>query len=438
MAAKRGYLLVIPIKRNDLKGDFMIEIKTKKNTAKVFTDDLDKVTRQQIAATARDPAYADAKIRIMPDTHAGRGCVIGMTMTLNGRVSPSLVGVDIGCGMEVVKLQKNEIDLPLLDSFIHQRIPAGKHSFDTPQACTTPLKDLFCYSVIDIERVLKSVGTLGGGNHFIEVDRDNTGHLYLIIHSGSRSLGAAIANHYRDMAFKYHLKKARKAHRADTRERREEEHSNYFSYDLAHFAADDSDTTRTTKASRRDDRDKLGVKWETAVCEGELYEQYLHDMNIAVRFAEENRRRIAEAICDGLHLTTIEHFSCVHNYIDEYRILRKGAISARQGERVLIPLNMKDGCLIATGLGNPDWNFSAPHGAGRACSRTDAKYAYNVETFQNLMAEAGIYTTSATKETLDECPMAYKSPDRILPYLGECVEIQEIIKPIYNFKAGKE
>ena len=189
------------------------------------------------------------------------------------------------------------------------------------------------------------------------------------------------------------------------------------------------------KAQVKEQADRLA---ELEKLEGELDEQYLHDVGIAVEFAEENRRRMAEVICGGLSLTATERFSCVHNYIDEYRILRKGAISARLGEQVLIPLNMKDGCLIATGLGNPDWNFSAPHGAGRACSRTDAKYAYDVETFQSLMAEAGIYTTSATKETLDECPMAYKSPDRILPYLGECVEIREMIKPVYNFKAGKE
>ena len=400
----------------------MIEIKTKKNTAKVFTDELDKMTKQQIAATARDPAYADAKIRVMPDTHAGRGCVIGMTMTLNGRVSPSLVGVDIGCGMEIVKLAETEMDLPLLDEWIHNQIPAGKHSFNDPQTCNTPIDELFCLPSVDRDRVLKSMGTLGGGNHFIEVDRDSEGYLYLIIHSGSRYLGAAVANHYRDMAYKYHLKKARKAHRVDTRERQEEEFTDFHS----------------TKASRRDDRDRLVVKWETAVCEGELYEQYLHDLEIAVQFAEENRRRMAEAICEGMHLTIADRFSCIHNYIDKHHILRKGAISARQGERVLIPLNMKDGCLIATGQGNPDWNFSAPHGAGRACSRTDAKFAYDVEDFRTIMAEAGVYTTSASKETLDECPMAYKSPDRILPHLGECVELQGILKPIYNFKAGKE
>lgn len=418
----------------------MIQIQTKKNTVKVFTDDLDKQTKSQIAATARDPAYADSKIRVMPDTHAGRGCVIGMTMTLSGRVSPSLVGVDIGCGMEVVRLEESEVDLPMFDGFIHEHIPAGRRIHDQINTTDLPLNQLRCINAVDTDRVLRSLGTLGGGNHFIELDRGSDGSLYLVIHSGSRSLGAAIANHYRDEAYKYHLKKARKARRADTRDRMDQETDRF---DLTRFGVDaygddpHGNARQTTKAARRDDQEKLPVKWETATCEGQLYENYLHDLGIAVAFAEENRRRIAERICDGLGLTVGERFSCVHNYIDESRILRKGAISARQGERVFIPLNMRDGALIGTGLGNPDWNFSAPHGAGRACSRTDAKHAYDVDAYQAVMKEAGVYTTTATKETLDECPMAYKSPDRILPYLADCVEVTDRLTPIYNFKASE-
>lgn len=418
----------------------MIEIQTKKNTVKIFTDELDKQTKLQIAATARDPAYADSKIRVMPDTHAGRGCVIGMTMTLTGRVSPSLVGVDIGCGMEVVRLGETEIDLPALDAFVHERIPAGKKIREQPAMTETPLRDLSCAKAVDTDRVLRSLGTLGGGNHFIEVDRGSDGSLYLVIHSGSRSLGAAIANHYRDEAYKYHLKKARKAHRAESRDRMELETDRY---DITRFGVDaygdDAHGYRPplTKATRRDERGRLPVKWETATCEGQLYEDYLHDLGIAVAFAEENRRRIAEEICAGMDFTVKERFSCVHNYIDSDRILRKGAISARLGERVFIPLNMRDGALIGTGLGDPDWNFSAPHGAGRSCSRTDARHAYDLEAYQATMWEAGIYTTTATKETLDECPMAYKSPDRILPYLSECVEVTDRLIPIYNFKASE-
>lgn len=418
----------------------MIEIQTKKNTVKVFTDDLDKQTKLQIAATARDPAYADSRIRVMPDTHAGRGCVIGMTMTLTGRVSPSLVGVDIGCGMEVVRLGETDLDLPHLDAFIHEQIPAGRNVHLIPAVTDLPLRELICGFAVDTDRVLRSLGTLGGGNHFIEIDRGSDGSLYLVIHSGSRSLGAAVANHYRDEAYKYHLKKARKAHRVESRDRMDIETDRF---DITRFGIDaygdetHSHRPQATKASRRDERGKLPVKWETAACEGRLYEDYLHDLGIAVAFAEENRRRIAERICKGLGLTVKERFSCVHNYIDTDRILRKGAISARQGERVFIPLNMRDGALIGTGLGNPDWNFSAPHGAGRACSRTDAKHAYDLEAYQATMREAGVYTTTAVKETLDECPMAYKSPDRILPHLTECVEITDRLIPIYNFKAGE-
>ena len=421
----------------------MIEIQTKTNTVKVFTDHLDKQTKQQIAATARDPAYADSKMRVMPDTHAGRGCVIGMTMTLHGRVSPSLVGVDIGCGMEVVKLADISLDLPALDDFIHTHIPSGKHIYaePLPQASAFSLEDLHCTSSVNIDRVRCSLGTLGGGNHFIEVDRAPDGILYLVIHSGSRSLGAAIANHYRDEAYKYHCKKARRIERMDHRDLLEQEIDRF---DLARFGVDaygdEVHTARpvtATKTTRRDGRSRLPVKWETAPCEGRLYEEYLHDMAIAIRFAEENRRSIAAAICEGVGLTPVERFSCTHNYIDEYRILRKGAISARRGERVFIPLNMRDGALIGYGLGNPDWNFSAPHGAGRACSRTDAKHAYDVETYRSVMNEAGVYTSTATRETLDECPMAYKSPDRILPYLSECVEVESHVRPIYNFKAGE-
>ncbi len=418
----------------------MIEIQTKKNTVKVFTDSLDRQTKLQIAATARDPAYADSRIRVMPDTHAGRGCVIGMTMTLTGRVSPSLVGVDMGCGMEVVRLAETALDLPRLDDYVHRSVPAGKALHSDPQPCALPLHALKCAPRVDTDRALRSLGTLGGGNHFIEVDRGSDGALYLVIHSGSRSLGAAIANHYRDEAYKYHLKKARKAHRDHTRDRLELETDRY---DLTRFGVDaygdrpHSHGRQTTKATRRDDRERLPVKWETAACEGVLYENYLHDLAIAVAFAEENRRRIAQSICEGLGLTVACRFSCVHNYVDGERILRKGAISARLGERVFIPLNMRDGALIGRGLGNPDWNFSAPHGAGRACSRTDARHVYDTESYQAVMREAGVYTTTATKETLDECPMAYKSPDRILPYLSECVTVEDHLRPVYNFKSAE-
>lgn len=421
----------------------MIEIQTKKNTAKIFAEEPDKQTKQQIAAIARNPDYADTKIRVMPDTHVGRDCVIGMTMTLHGRVSPSLVGVDIGCGMEVVKLQEQEIDLPGLDAYIHTYIPAGKRIHQDPiiEAQHFPFHEMVCYSKIDLERCIRSMRTLGGGNHFIEIDRDHDGTLYLVIHSGSRSLGAAVANYYRDEAYKYHCKKARRNVRVEKRDSWDMETEGF---DLSRFGIDaygddchTSSRQTVTKASRRDGQGKLPVKWECATCEGKLYEDYLHDQEIAVRFAIENRKQIALSICTGMGLHPTESYSCVHNYIDADHILRKGAISARQGEFVFIPFNMRDGAIIGRGLGNPDWNFSAPHGAGRVCSRTDAKHAYEVEVYQEVMKEAGVYTTTANKETLDECPMAYKSMDRILPYLTECVEIESHVQPIYNFKAGE-
>ncbi len=417
----------------------MIEINGKTNSAKVFTDTLDKETKKQIAALLRVPAYADSKIRVMPDTHAGRGCVIGMTMTLCGRVSPSLVGVDIGCGMEVVRLSDREVDPVVLDRFIHEHIPAGKHTYDVPLAVgeAFPLHELR-HREADFDRVRRSLGTLGGGNHFIELDAAPDGTLYLVIHSGSRSLGAMIANHYRDEAYRRQCQKARRSNRVEIAECRDEEELYEDLYDIAHFGVDGyEDRAGLTKAARRDSRARLPVKWETAVCEGELYRDYLHDMAITTRFAAENRRTIADRICTGLGLTVADRFTCIHNYIDQNGILRKGAISARHGEPVFIPLNMRDGALIGRGLGNPDWNFSAPHGAGRACSRSDARHAYRVEDYQAVMQAAGVYTTTVTKETLDECPMAYKSPDRILPHLGECVEVEAHLKPVYNFKAAE-
>ncbi len=353
----------------------MIEILSKHNSAKVYTDTLDKETKKQIAALLRMPAYADSKIRVMPDTHAGRGCVIGMTMTLCGRVSPSLVGVDMGCGMEVVTLAERDVDPVRLDEFIHAHIPAGKHVYDTPlisgEVC--PLDDLRCRNALspDMSRVRQSLGTLGGGNHFIELDRAPDGPLYLIIHSGSRSLGAAVANHYRDEAYRRACRKSRRENRRELDDSRDEEIGcvpaepdfDTDRYDVTRFGVDlFGDTDRLTKAARRESQARLPVKWETAVCDGELYRDYLHDMALTIRFADENRRTIATRICQGLGLTAVDRFACVHNYIGADGILRKGAISARQGERVLIPLNMRDGTLLAGDLEIPTGTFQPPTG----------------------------------------------------------------------------
>lgn len=391
----------------------MIELKGKRNSALIFADKIDKQTKTQISSLLREEAYADSKIRIMPDTHSGRNVAVGTTMTLTGRVSPALVGVDIGCGMEAVVLGERDVDLEKLDEVIHRLIPCGAKIHDTPKAYFD-LDGLHCKERVDKPRAMRSLGTLGGGNHFIEVDRRVSGELMLVIHSGSRQLGSNVALYYIDQAYRYQCKK----------ERKKTKHSYYESRDDEYF-----------RASRRESKsEKPKVKREEAILEGELFEKYVHDLGIVTAFADLNRKTMASLICEAAGLTVKDRFSCIHNYIDTERmILRKGAISARMGERVIIPLNMRDGALLGTGLGNPEWNFSAPHGAGRACNRTEAKYAFTVEEFQKEMS--GIYTTTAQLGSLDECPMAYKSPERILEFLGDSVSVDEIIKPIYNFKS---
>lgn len=393
----------------------MIEIQGKKNSAIVFADKIDKETKTQLAALLREDAFADSKIRIMPDTHTGKYTVVGTTMTLNGRITPSLLGVDIGCGVETVFLEETEINLPELDKAVHALIPCGAKIHSEPVIDNFDFSGLHCASSVNKNRALKSIGTLGGGNHFIELDRADDGTLILLIHSGSRQAGSDVALHYQELAYREECKKERKQSRkADYRNRYEED---YY-----------------CKAMRREARTKLAVTRQNAVLKGERFFEYLNDVAIIQRYADLNRRTIAERICSALNLHIKDRFSCVHNYIDEENmILRKGAISARQNERVIIPLNMRDGAILGVGLGNSEWNFSAPHGAGRACSRTEAKYAYTVEEYQQTMS--GIFTTTANAGSLDECPMAYKPAHKIIEAVKDTVEIQQIIRPVYNFKA---
>ena len=389
----------------------MIKLQGKRNSAIIFADKIDKPTKTQISELLREEAYADSKIRIMPDTHSGKNVAVGTTMTVKNRIAPSLVGVDIGCGMEVVFLREQELDLEKLDKAIHALVPAGAKIHETP-VTSFDFDALHCKSKVNAERALRSIGTLGGGNHFIEVDRTTSGELVLVIHSGSRQLGSDVATYYQDQAYRYQCKKQRKRAR-----------QSYY---------DDAD--RGGFISTRASQNSVQVKRETAVLEGGLLEEYLHDLDIVASFADLNRQTIAKLICDRMGLTVTDRFSCIHNYIDtEYMILRKGAISARLGERVIIPLNMRDGALLGIGKGNPEWNFSAPHGAGRACTRTEAKYAFTVREFKREME--GIYTTTATEGSIDECPMAYKAPSRIFEFIGETISDYEVIKPIYNFKS---
>lgn len=392
----------------------MVEIQGKKNSAIVYAEKIDKETKTQLAALLREEAFADSKIRIMPDTHAGKSTVVGTTMTLNGRISPSLLGVDIGCGVEVAFLEEEQVDLPRLDEAIRALVPSGAKVHAAPVVEAFGFERLYCVKAVNTKRALRSVGTLGGGNHFIEVDRDESGGLVLLIHCGSRQLGSDVAKYYQELAYREECKKQRSAARKTD-------------YDYR------SDSEYYCKAMRREAKSKLHTTRGSAVLKGERFSQYVHDVAVVCEYADLNRRTIAQIICSALGLHIKDRFACVHNYIDvESMILRKGAISARQNERVIIPLNMRDGAVLGRGLGNPEWNFSAPHGAGRACSRVEAEHTYTVEQFQREMQ--GIYTTTANAGSLDECPMAYKPPRQILGVLGQTVTTEQILRPVYNFK----
>ena len=391
----------------------MIKIKGKRNTATVFADKIDRASKTQISSLLREEAYSDCRIRIMPDVHSGRGVAVGTTMTLSGRVNPALIGVDIGCGMEVIFLENRFVNLSELDNAIHSLIPCGAKIHAVPKA-SFDFNRLLCKESVDTERALLSLGTLGGGNHFIELDITSNGDLVLVIHSGSRQLGSDVAAYYQDQAYRYQCKRLRKSTRQSYYEARNDE-----------FHRD---------ARKKDLSRSVDIKREDAILEGALFKSYLNDLKEVTDFADKNRKTIAETICCAMDLKVKERFSSVHNYIDaEHMILRKGAISARRDERVIIPLNMRDGAILGVGLGNPDWNFSAPHGAGRICSRTEAKFNFTLEEYRHEMT--GIYTTTAEIGSIDECPMAYKPPERIIDAIGETVDIEQIIKPIYNFKA---
>lgn len=400
----------------------MIELKGKFSSAKVFTDLVEKSALSQIIEICNQPMSEGSEIRIMPDVHAGAGCTIGTTMTITDKVVPNFVGVDIGCGMETVRIKEKHIEVQKLDKLIYEKIPSGfsirkkAHRYSEQ----INLAELYCYDSIKSLRAELSIGTLGGGNHFIEADKGEDGSIYIVIHSGSRHLGVETARYYQEKAFaslaqnREDVKKLIENYKAEGKEKKIEE------------------ALRKLKNAG-----KTGIPKHLSYCEGELFDRYIHDMKIVQKFAEINRQAMMDEIIKGMHLHVEEQFSTVHNYIDtESMILRKGAVSAKEGEKLLIPINMRDGSLICTGKGNADWNYSAPHGAGRLMSRSEAKQSFTVSEFKKQMS--GIYTTSVNAATLDECPMAYKSIDDITANIGETVEINEIIKPIYNFKAGDE
>jgi len=363
----------------------------------------------------------DCKIRIMPDVHAGKGCTIGTTMTIRDKAVPNVVGVDIGCGMYTVKLNETEIDFVRLDEAAHY-IPSGMNVWEGRQE-QFDLEVLRCYRELkDTRRLQRSLGTLGGGNHFIEVDRATDGTLYLVIHTGSRNLGKQVAEYYQRLAVQ--LNQGRE---------------DYFKKKDALIAEYKATGRRkeiqaALKALHWADK-PLTVPEDLCYLYGEYLHDYLHDVEICQQFAKRNRELIASILLARAGLTGSGAFHTIHNYIDtDEMILRKGAIAAHKGEKVLIPINMRDGSVLAVGRGNPDWNYSAPHGAGRLMSRGAARAALSIDDYQKAME--GIYTTSVNASTIDEAPMAYKSLEDIIGVIRDSVDVIDIMKPIYNFKAS--
>lgn len=401
----------------------MFEIQGKHNTAVCFTDYVEPAAFAQILTLCNQEAFAGAKIRIMPDVHAGKGCVIGFTADLGEKVIPNIVGVDIGCGMETVCVGRIDIDFPKLDAVIREHVPAGRNVNDSVIR-PFDLTRLYCYDRLKEKGwIARSLGSLGGGNHFIEVDADESGRKYLVIHTGSRNLGKQVAEYYQDVAIDLLQGRARLA---------EETRKLIGEYKAAGRQKEIQDAVADLKRRVTPGAD---IPQELCYLTGERREAYLHDMEICQIFASVNRSTIARAITDHMGWHIYGSFETVHNYIDtQSNIVRKGAVSATAGKPLLIPINMRDGSLICVGKGNPDWNYSAPHGAGRVMSRGAAKEAVTMEEYR--VAMEGVYSTSVCEGTLDESPMAYKSIEDIVSQIGETADIKAHIKPLYNFKAS--
>lgn len=368
----------------------MIKVEGKHNHALCFTNELEDTAYEQIKSLCDQEVFSESKIRIMPDVHAGMGCTIGTTMSIKKKIVPGMVGVDIGCGMETVKLREKDVNFRKLDDLIRREIPSRFNIRKTPHPLSRDidLKALRCKDHLKLDRGRLSIGTLGGGNHFIEINRDDYGDLYLVVHSGSRHLGHETATYYQREGYK-ELKK---------------------------------------------NKMPPGLPKDLAYVEDQLFEDYLHDMAILQRYASLNRKAMVDVILEGMKLTPVDAFTTIHNYIDlKSMMLRKGAVSAKKGERLLIPINMRDGSLICIGKGNDEWNQSAPHGAGRLMSRKEAQRSLRLHDFVHEMKD--IYTTSVSKSTLDEAPMAYKPMKEIVNQITPTAEILLHLKPMYNFKA---
>lgn len=383
----------------------------------IYARTVEKEAVSQIIKLCDYPAYQKSKIRIMPDTHVGTSCVIGTTMTIEDKVTPNLVGVDIGCGMLAVKLAETEIDFEKLDKVINQYVPCGPEVHDVPQV-NFDSSDLVCRFSVNEKRASQSIGTLGGGNHFIEVGKASDGALYLIIHTGSRKLGLQVCGHYNRLA-KYNAKKGLRSARGRL---------------IAKLKAEGrhKEIEGILRALPVDRSDK-----PLAFLVGQDLKDYLHDMEITQKFAKTNRDCIASIILTRAGLTSVSSFHTIHNYIDFNRmILRKGAVSAEKDEELIIPINMQDGSLLCRGKGNPDWNYSAPHGAGRLMSRTEAKKTISLKEFENSMRD--VYSSSVSEGTIDEAPQAYKSMTEIKETVVDTVEVLDTLVSLYNFKADKK
>ncbi len=399
-------------------------IEGKVNTAICYASVVDELAVEQIKRMCDYEFTAGSKVRIMPDVHAGKGCTIGTTMTVTDKAVPNIVGVDIGCGMYTVNLGKEEIDFEKLDEVVHY-IPSGMNVWKKEQEAFD-FESLKCFEMLKkIDWLKHSLGTLGGGNHFIEIDVSKDGTHYLVIHSGSRNLGKQVAEIYQEMAVDQHkgIEKYNEAKQEIIRTYKEQGRNSEIAQALSDL-------------KKKKETEEPDIPADLCYLSGTLFEEYLHDVEICQRFARRNREIMADIILEKTGMTGKDAFHTIHNYIDTNEmILRKGAIAAHLGEKVLIPINMRDGSIIATGKGNPEWNYSAPHGAGRVMSRKKAFKELSMEEYRETMK--GIYTTSISEETLDEAPMAYKSLEDIIDAIRESVDILEVLKPVYNFKASE-
>ncbi|MDD6042817.1 MAG: RtcB family protein [Eubacteriaceae bacterium] len=400
----------------------MLEIKGKVNTAICYANVIEEGAIEQIRKMCDYNLTEGSCVRIMPDVHEGKGCTIGTTMTVADKVCPNIVGVDIGCGMYTVKLENKTLNLEKIDEACHY-IPSGKDVWEGRME-RFDLTSLRCYrSLKDTRRLERSLGTLGGGNHFIEIDVASDGTYYLIIHSGSRNLGKQVAEIYQKLAIDIHSGKE------DYYIRRNDIIKTYKAEGRRNEIQ-----SALMQLEKEYDAKHPDVPEELCWLQGTFLEDYLHDVEICQNFAKRSREKMAEIILERTGMTCAEAFHTIHNYIDiEEMILRKGAIAAHAGEKVLIPINMRDGSVIAVGKGNPEWNYSAPHGAGRLMSRSEAQAKLSLDEYKAAME--GIYTTSVNEHTLDEAPMAYKALDDIIDVIGESVDIIDIMKPVFNFKA---